>query len=163
MRTVAAQTPIAKEPQAGLPGAARRIGLRVRVRGTRWRLDQELSQGWPSHSSPRHALRAAQLTNPATRRQLAGSLRQVVAAAAEPRSRLLSSTVPVLGDVVVSTSEALLGLAERLERPQRVEPRGMAGLVMLLSDGRGALYTSASERTVIEEIWRIADGLEPRR
>jgi hypothetical protein len=87
-------------------------------------------------------------------------LRRVVAKAEDPRVAL-SSTVPVLRQAVLPCSEALLGLAERLEQPGPINPCGVARALLLLTDGTGPLYSRRPERPMGETIWWIIDGLQP--
>lgn len=138
-----------------------RLGLRLRVRLRRWRLDRALADGCGWEDSKDHALRARQLLDPVARCELAASLRRLVAEAENPRVRLLSSAVPAHWGVVRTWREALLGLAERLERPVPTNPCGVARTLELLTDGTGALYNPAPKRPMAETIWWIADGLRP--
>jgi hypothetical protein len=69
--------------------------------------------------------------------------------------------VPICRDAVVPWREAILGLAERLERPQPVNPRGVARVAVLLTDGTSAFYNPAAERSIGEAVWWVADGLQP--
>jgi hypothetical protein len=143
-----------------LSGQTPGIGLRLRVRFRSWRLDRELADGCALDASEDRALRARQLAQPATRQQLACSLRRVVANAEDPRVAL-SSTVPVLRQAVLPCSEALLGLAVRLEQPDPVNPCGIARALLLLTDGTGPLYSREPKRPMGETIWWIVDGLQP--
>lgn len=104
-------------------------------------------------------MRASQLADPVGWRELACSLRRVVADAESPRAAPPASTVPVLRDVVVPWREALIGLAERLEQPMPINPVGAARVLALLTDGAGPLYNPAPERSIGEAIWWVADGL----
>jgi hypothetical protein len=56
--------------------------------------------------------------------------------------------------------EALLGIAERLERPVAVNPCGVARVMLLLTDGNGPLYQRLTGWSLADEVWWIADGLE---
>lgn len=136
------------------------LRARLRVRLSRGRLDRELADAIVRDTSEGHALRARQLADPAARRQLACSLRRLLADAEDPRAALLGSSVPVLGDVVMPWREALLGLAERLEQTEPVNPLGLARMRVVLTDGMGPFYNRASERSLGEMVWWIADGLQ---
>ena len=72
---------------------------------------------------------------------------------------MVSSAAPVLGHAVRPCKEALLGVAERLERPVALNPCGIARVMVLLSDGCGPLYSPAPCRTLEQSVWWIADGL----
>lgn len=136
------------------------LGLRLRVRIRRGRLDRELADGCVCSASEDRALRARQLADPVSCRQLASSLRRV-ARAESPRTALLDSTVPVVSRFVVPWREALLGLAERLEQPGPVNPCGVARVLDLVTDGTGPLYNPTPRRSIEEAVWWIADGLYP--
>jgi hypothetical protein len=133
--------------------------LRLRVRLHRGRLDRDLARGAACETGVEHALRARQLVDGATRRGLARSLRRVSAEAGRARSTPLTATVPIDRKAVAPWREALLGLAERLEQPVEVSPRGVARVLMLLTDGSGPLYSPATDRPIGEAIWWAADGL----
>jgi hypothetical protein len=60
---------------------------------------------------------------------------------------------------VLSSRESLLGLAERLESPDPVNPCGVARVLVLLTDGTGPLYTPGASDRLREAVWWIADGL----
>jgi hypothetical protein len=137
-----------------------RLGVRVRVLLRRRRLDRELADGCAGDASDERAWRAGDLAGPATRRQLACSLRRVVADAERPRAALLSHAVPVHRQAVVAWREAVLGVAERLERPGPVNACGVARVVVLLTDGTGPLYNRSSGRSISDAVWWVADGLQ---
>jgi hypothetical protein len=140
--------------------SARPPSIRVRVLLGRWRLDRELADGWAYDAAEDRACRARQLADNVTRHQLACSLRRVVAAAESPRAVSFSSAVPVRRVAVVGWREALLGVAERLEQPGPANPCGVARTRVLLTDGTGPLYNRASERSLSEMVWWVADGLQ---
>lgn len=68
---------------------------------------------------------------------------------------------PINRNAVATWREAIFGLADHLERPGPVSPRGLARVVVLLTDGAGPFYNPMSERSIGEAIWWIADGLQP--
>jgi hypothetical protein len=96
-----------------------------------------------------------------TRRQVARSLRRLVEHAEAPAGARLGSAVPVCRRSVLGWREALLGLAERLEQPVSLDPRGVARAVVLLTDGGGPFYDVRAQRTMSDAVWWIADGLQP--
>jgi hypothetical protein len=153
-----------RTPPAGRP-PARLLRLRVWLR--RWRLDRELADGLPWETGAARALRAAQLAGMPTRRRVARSLLRLVAEVqGTPVATVsASSAVPPCRAAVRPWCEALTGLAERLEHGGAVSPRGVARALVLLCDGASPLFNPASERSVAEAIWWIADGLQasPRR
>ena len=140
---------------------AERPPLRLRV----WvwlyclRLDRELASGRAAESSEKHALRATQLAGLAARHRLACFLRRVVDDARKPRVPLHGARVPLHSEGVIEWSEALLGLAERLERPAPMSAIAVARVSVLLRDGTGPLYSRRSQRSLDEALWWIADGM----
>jgi hypothetical protein len=147
-------------PQLGTSGEMRRAGLSLRVRRRRARLDRDLADARVSERSEEHALRAAQLTSGVTRRDTARSLREVVAAAENPRAEWFGSTALLDRDIVAAWRDGLTGLAERLEQPGAIGPCGVARARVLASAGMGPLYNPASEQSMGEAISWIADGLD---
>ena len=132
--------------------------MRVRLHAAS--LDRELATG----SRPRRddcVLRARELVDPGRRRQLARSIRRLVADASRPTVKAFSSAVPVERAAVARCREGLLGIAERLDRPEPANPCGVARVSVLLSDGAGPLYCRADDRSLDDALWWIADGLQP--
>jgi hypothetical protein len=126
----------------------------------RWRLDRELADGCAFEGSEDRALRARQLVDPVTCRQLARSLRRALAAADDPHLALRSPSVPASREALTSWREALLGLVDRLERPGPINPCGVARIRVLLTDGLGPLYNPDAEHSIAEAVWWVADGLQ---
>jgi len=135
-------------------------GLSLRVRLRRRRIDGELADAGGRASSEEYALRAAQLASEVNRRQVARSLREVVAAAENPRAEWFGSTALLDRDVAVAGRHGLMGLAQRLEQAGPLGACGIARARVLASDGMGPLYNPASERSLAEAISWIADGLD---
>jgi hypothetical protein len=135
------------------------VRLRARVRIRRRRLDRELAFGCELVSAD-HSLRARQLMDLGTRRQLASSLRKVVTEADRPQ-RVMMSSVPVRRAAVTPWREGLLGLAEALAAPEPLNLCGVARTLVLLSDGTGPLFNPTPKHSIAEMVWWIADGLQP--
>lgn len=125
----------------------------------RSRIDHELADGFPPETCADRALRASQLAGASERRRLARSLRELVNRAERPG--LLTSAVPVSRRAVIPWRESLLGLAERLEGRDPVNPCGVARGLVLLTDGGGPLYDRGAARSMNDAVWWIADGLAP--
>lgn len=141
-----------------------RLRLRLRVLMSHFRLDHELADGRPASASDDRALRAAQLVDPATRRKVARSLRRTVADARGRRLRGFSSSVPTQYGAVNRCRDAMLGLAERLERPEPMSANAVAQVLVLLTDGNEPLYNPSSRRSLDEAIWAVMDAeQDPRR
>lgn len=71
----------------------------------------------------------------------------------------MSAAVPLSRRAVLPWREGLLGLAERLEGPNPVNPAGVARVLVLLTDGTGPLYNPAAADRMGDAMWWIADGL----
>jgi len=144
---------------AGPTSAPATLRRRLRVQLHKGRLDQQLAEGFGSDPIEDRALRAGQLTRMRTRRQLARSLRARVKDAQRPAAPRMSAAVPLSRRTVLRWQESLLGLAERLERPDPVNPCGVARVLVLLTDGTGPLYDPAAAERMSDAVWWIADGL----
>jgi hypothetical protein len=137
------------------PSPTLRRRLRVQLR--RGRLDHQIADGFDPEAFEDRALRARQLASVSARRKVARSLREVVRAADRPA--VISSAIPVSRVAVTRWREAVLGLAERLEGPEPVNPCGVARALVLLTSGSGALYDPGAASSMGEAVWWIADGL----
>jgi hypothetical protein len=145
---------------AGGPSSARpTLRRRLRVQLHRGRLDQQVAEGFGPDPVEDRALRARQLTAMRARRRLARSLRARVRDAERPVGLQMSAAVPLCRRAVLPWRESLLGLAERLERPDPVNPTGVARVLVLLTDGTGPLYNPTPVRRMGDAVWWIADGL----
>lgn len=136
------------------------LGLRLGVSVHHGRLDRELASGFDPESSEQRSLRAQQLTDPATRRRLAHSLRRVVSDARDRRATMFGPAVPVRREVLPWSND-LLRLAERMQGEGPVSACGMARLLVTLTDGTSSLYDRGSGQSVQETVQWIADGLRP--
>ena len=67
--------------------------------------------------------------------------------------------MPPLGREVRPCRDALLGLADLLEQAGYSDACGLARARWLITDGAGPLYCDRTDRSLIEAIWWIADGL----
>ena len=143
-----------------ISGQTRRAGVSLRVRLRRGRIDRDLAEARVHNGSEEHTLREAQLASEVNRRDIARSLREVVALADNPRAEWMGSTALLNRDVVVPSREGLMGLVERLEQSGPIGPCGVARARVLASDGMGPLYNPASERSIGEAISWVADGLD---
>lgn len=132
-----------------------RLGARLR----RGRLDSDLAEGCCPEGAALRSFRARQLCDPVIRQELAVSLRRVVADVQQPG--VLLGLVPVRRAAVLPWSEALLGLAERLEACGEVNPCGVARARFLLGDRTGPLYSCLSGMSIGEAVWWVCDGLGP--
>ncbi len=126
---------------------------RVLARSRAARLDRELAEGASPEANATLAARAARLTSTEFRRDLAASLRRILAAAGEPvpapdARALLGSArpirVPVRATRVSQSAPLLAELASRLLQPGPVPVDGVAMVARLLADGTGPLYREAA-------------------
>jgi hypothetical protein len=150
----------AKEPSMRVHNDAA-LKLRLSVCFTRGKLDRLIAEGHPCAETAALNLRARQLVDLDTRRQAAASLRSIVGYADRAGSGWLVSAVVIERAAVRSGREAILGLAERLEGPAPVSPRGVAQVQTLLTDGlRSPLFNRHCRRTIVEAVWEAADLLD---
>ena len=122
--------------------------------GRAGRLDRELAAGTSPEASAVLAARAARLTSTEFRRDLAASLRRMLAASGPPvravpapRSGLLAARAAAGPAPHVADQPGrprLAELASRLLEPGPVPVRGVAMVTLLLADGTGPLYREAS-------------------
>jgi hypothetical protein len=150
-------TPLARHRRVGHPPA--RLGLRLRVGLHRASLDRQLSDGLAADSAEDRALRARQLEARKTRRRLASALRGVIADSELPAVSRLCCAVPVSRRAILPWRQALLGVAERLESSDPVDPCGVARVMVLITDGCSPIYNPYAEGSMSDAIWWIADGL----
>jgi hypothetical protein len=136
----AASVPHFRVSDAGASRPCRRSRLAARLRAGS--LNRELMAGGDPSSSPQLAARAAQLTAPRVRVQLAEGLERLVEAAGGPQQRWSA----------VGRREALLGnleeigeLAQLLRSDTPLYASGIASLNEFLSDGTGCAYHGERE------------------
>lgn len=144
-----------QSPAAGAP-----MALRLRVYVTRGKLDRAIVSECPCESTSALALRARQLTDPHTRRQLASQLRGTVDYVYRRGPRPIMTAVVIKPAAVRTGWHAILGLAQRLEGSAPVQPRGVVLTRRLLTDGLGPLCNPNSEQTLTEAVWDVLDALE---
>jgi hypothetical protein len=125
----------------------RRQALKLRVLMTRRDLSKELAAGVDPSSGPALALRATQLLRPRYRRALARAVERLVKNA--DRDPRLSSAAPLARDQVAEARDTLLSIAQVLRESPSVQPRGVAMLWILLSDGNSPVYLPTA-RGVLE-------------
>jgi hypothetical protein len=148
------------DPDPGPPRFPSTFALRVRVHLHRRQLDRQLADGLAPEAFRDRALRATQLAGMPARREVARSLRRLVEHAERPAGAVIGSAVPVCRRSVLTWREGLLGLAERLEQPVPLDPRGVARALVLLTDGGGPFYDARAPRSMSDAVWWIADGLQ---
>ena len=121
---------------------------RVLARCAASRLDRELAAGASPESSPGLAARAVQLTSMKGRRNLAASVRRILAAAGDPAAvtvvTVRPSRLPLARTRIRQSAGPLAVLAGCLATPGPVPAQGVAMVSQLLTDGTGPLYREAS-------------------
>ena len=113
------------------------------------RLDRELTAGASPESSPGLAARAVQLTSMKGRRNLAASVRRILAAAGDPAAVTVITARPSrlpLARARIRQSAGPLAVfwLAAWPRPAQVPAQGVAMVSQLLADGTGPLYREAS-------------------
>jgi hypothetical protein len=144
------------------------VGPRDRLRA-RWHaghLDHELAAGVSPDSTVDRSLRAQSLVQLCTRRDLARSMRRVLAAATQrPASGRLPA--PVSRAPVAACATEIDELISRLLAPGPVAARGVAQARLLITEAGGPLYrvghrASAAElRVKVRDAARALDVLDP--
>jgi hypothetical protein len=167
---------LAGEARAGRSGAERRVDKPGIGQPRMCLLDRELASGVAPEANAGLAARAVRLTSMAFRRELAGSLRRMLAAAGAPRSRLATSRrmpqaaqptagvsrqphVPIHRARITRSAPELAELAGYLVQPGPVPVRGVAMVCELLADGRGPLYRAACRDDLDAMVLRAAQAL----
>lgn len=145
------------------PGAADSPGgltpLRFRVFVSRRRLDRQIVAG-RTCDAPALKLRGRQLTSVRSQQAAAMSLRRVVGHVDRLGAGPDLSAAVIDRAAVRASREALLGLADRLDRAEEVSPRGMVLARELITDGATSpLYGTAGGRVLIKGLWEISDAL----
>src|SRR5262245_8113061 len=125
---------------SGRPGPRRHPLLALSVLLRRRSLDADLAAGIDPDSSPALALRAAQLTAASERRSLARSLEGLLSSAARPHGAI-TSAIPVRRDAVLDAKPEILGLAGELAADAPVNPRGVAMVRCMLTNGDSPFYS----------------------
>ena len=121
---------------------------RVLARCAASRLDRELAAGASPENSARLAARAVQLTSMKARRNLAASVRRILAAAGDPAAVTVITArparLPLARARIRQSAGPLAVLARYLAAPGPVPAQGVAMVSQLLADGAGPLYREAS-------------------
>jgi hypothetical protein len=134
--------------------------LRITVLLSRRRLDHRIARGCSRDLSARLSLRASQITHPSARRRLARDLRGAVEYADRVGTRRVVSPISVEPTAVRSARAAILGLAELLEGPTHVSPRGVVLAQELLTDRLNSpLFARYCERSVAQAVLDVVGAL----
>lgn len=126
-------------------------------------LDTKLAHGIEPWRTPVLAARARQLTGDRSRRSLARCLERLVERVEEPPRLTLSAVVHPSRPRVREARPLLLMLAARLRGGEPVDPRGVAALRNLLTDGNSPVYTRGDPEMLARALQRIELWLDARR
>ena len=125
-------------------------------------LDRRVADGVDPSNSPIYAARCRRLGGEKSRRLLARSLERLVEEAdASPRRPSLSSVVRPSRTRVHEARPQLLMLASRLRADAAVDPRGVAAVRVLLTDGAGPVYTHGDPEALKHRLETIENWIEP--
>jgi hypothetical protein len=125
-------------------------------------LDRRVADGVDPSHSPIYAARSRRLGAEKSRRMLARSLERLVEEAdASPRPPSLSSAVRPSRARIHEARPQLLMLASRLRADAAVNPRCLAALRVLLTDGAGPVYTHGDPEALKRSLETIENWIEP--
>ena len=130
----------ARTPDTARRGHTRpsvRVYLTARLRAARF--DRALAVGVPAPAGSALAVHAARLSSVAERQAVARALRRAVRDAKDTRATR-SARVPMHRANIAAAQALIDEVTRRLHAPDPVNPRGMARLRQLLSDGAGPFY-----------------------
>jgi hypothetical protein len=132
---------------------------RLRVRLRRDGLDRRIAAGEDPYADADLRRRAAQLTEPATRRRIAATIDRMIDEAAGPPAPF-SSKVPLARTAIITCAPRLSEIAGRLEGDQEVAACGVAQAAMLVREGTSPLYTpQISDVTLNRRLIDVASAL----
>jgi hypothetical protein len=104
-------------------------------------IDRQLAQGVAPWHTRVHAARAVQLTSARHRRATARWFESLAERAEQPPATFRSAAITPCREQVREALPLILSIAAQLRSPSPVDPRGIACLRLLLSDGGGPCYT----------------------
>jgi hypothetical protein len=137
--------------------AGRRVWLRTWLRARR--LDRDLAAGAAPWSSRRHVARSLQLTTRRRRDATARSLEHLAEAAERARPLMGAAIIPCRHQVRMALP-MILTIAQRLRSAEPVSSRGMANLVIVLTDGAGPAYARIHPDALRDALTEAAAHLE---
>jgi hypothetical protein len=128
----------------------------------RWRsitLDRQLAEGIAPESDPLLAARAAQLTSRRSRHRVAAGLSGAFRTARDRRPRF-TAALPAQASELLDAHAVVAALTRRLEDPGPVGVRGVAMLLMLLTDVASPLYQNGEPGLLGSRLRAAAAALE---
>jgi hypothetical protein len=127
-----------------------------------WRLDRQLAAGAAPWRSRAHTARALQLTSTRRRRMLATGLSRILDDAfAPPISPRLGAVVTPCRMEVHDALPQIVALMARLQDGEPVDPRGVAGLQLLITDGIGPFYVATDRHALADALAPICEWMDP--
>ncbi|HVX32978.1 MAG TPA: hypothetical protein VHA80_07545 [Solirubrobacterales bacterium] len=121
---------------------------RLRVRALRGGLDRRLAAGADPLAEPDLTRRAAQLTEPGTRRRIAAVLDGILDEAVGSPAPF-SSRVPLARTAIVACAPRICEIAGRLEGEAPVAAQGVAQATILVHDGDSPLFSTSTSDTAL--------------
>jgi hypothetical protein len=118
------------------------VVLRIKTFGRRARLDAALAEGADPGADPALALRAQQLTEPATCRAIATTIHNLLDAAEEPR-HAWGSEPPLRQEAVLAARDELTAIARRLSDAGAISPQAAALAAQFVWDAASPIYSEA--------------------
>ena len=130
------------------PSAGPTLGLRLRTRWTRNRLDRELASGADPASTPELTLRAAQLQSRAVRSRLANAIVEMLGRAHQPNLGRFTAGGRQQHAEIREYADNLRALVARLRDDRPIDIQGAAMTARLVNDRSSPLHRTGGEGLV---------------
>jgi hypothetical protein len=137
-----------------------RVSVELIVRWRAAELDRQLAEGASPDAGVVLAVRAGRITGRRGRMRVAAGLARVRRDAQACRPGFSAAVLPHRGEVLAAQT-VLDALERRLRARERVTARGVALLMVLLTDGSSALYRPGEAGALGSELRAAAAALEP--
>lgn len=160
MSTVTSQTGVSEHtrPQATVSKSNPSLHARALARLRQYSLERRLATGDNTTDDRALTVRAWQISRPAAREQLATALDQIIIEAEQPR-RSAGSAVTVCREEVEVARDEIKCLASRLRDSRPVDPRGVAAIRQLVTDGASPLYVPSTNDELYRQMHRAGIAL----
>lgn len=137
------------------------LGIRVRTRLHRHKLDKELASGADPNINSLRYERARELVGEQSCRRIAASLERLLAEV-DSGPRAFSARVPIARAAIRDSRGNLDTIVERLKAPAYISAQGVAMISLLLSDGAGPLYgiDPAHSRELHRALETVLDAID---
>jgi hypothetical protein len=128
------------------------------------RLDVALAAGASPDHSAALSLRAQTLVGAPCRARLARGLDALLRRAQEPRQPMFDPYAPLPRERVLACRAELGAIADALRGLAAVDAGGVAGAMLLITDGAGPLFGQGHDASDLRRaLLRILEALEPHR